>query len=283
MTHVLLVKGWTARSSWGFPKGKVNKDEAEIQCAQREVYAAPRSHAPRPAPLTALDSYEETSFDITGRASEGECLEAAIHEQRVRLYIIRDVGLDTPFAPRTKKEISKIEWHPVDSLPSSKNSSGHTNANSYFTVIPFVSKLRHWIKLQRSSDKKRLARSAPAVAAAPAPAPAPTPAAPAAPHHVNVLAALRPGPVHAAQSEAARAQAEAAIKALIRYGEEALQPPRSKSITVAELFASAQPPAPAPAPAPVLPLAPAPPSDFGSWRHFAFDRDAVLAALQGHA
>lgn len=243
----------------------------------------PRSPLARSLGSRARGSYEETSFDITGRASEGECLEAAIHEQRVRLYIIRDVGMDTPFAPRTKKEISKIEWHPVDSLPSSKNSSGHTNANSYFTVIPFVSKLRHWIKLQRSSDKKRLARSAPA-ASVPVPAPAP-----AASHHINVVAALRPGPVHTAQSEAARAQAEAAIKALIRYGEETLQPPRSKSITVAELFAmhkeahAAAAPPPAPAPAPALapaPLAPTPPPDFGSWRHFAFDRDAVLAALQ---
>lgn len=33
----LLVKGWHSRSSWGFPKGKINKDEPEIECARREV------------------------------------------------------------------------------------------------------------------------------------------------------------------------------------------------------------------------------------------------------
>ena len=40
LTHVVLVKGWTSRSSWGFPKGKINKDEPELVCAAREVYAA---------------------------------------------------------------------------------------------------------------------------------------------------------------------------------------------------------------------------------------------------
>ena len=33
----LLVKGWHSRSSWGFPKGKINKDEPELECAKREV------------------------------------------------------------------------------------------------------------------------------------------------------------------------------------------------------------------------------------------------------
>jgi hypothetical protein len=37
MDKVLLVKGWSNKSSWGFPKGKINKDEKEIDCAAREV------------------------------------------------------------------------------------------------------------------------------------------------------------------------------------------------------------------------------------------------------
>jgi hypothetical protein len=35
--QVVLVKGWTQRSSWGFPKGKVNQNEKGIDCAVREV------------------------------------------------------------------------------------------------------------------------------------------------------------------------------------------------------------------------------------------------------
>lgn len=32
-----MVKGWNSKSSWGFPKGKINKDEKESECAIREV------------------------------------------------------------------------------------------------------------------------------------------------------------------------------------------------------------------------------------------------------
>lgn len=37
MTHVLLVQSYCSKSSWGFPKGKINKDELPCQCAIREV------------------------------------------------------------------------------------------------------------------------------------------------------------------------------------------------------------------------------------------------------
>ena len=34
----LLVKGWSKNATWGFPKGKINKNESEIACAAREVH-----------------------------------------------------------------------------------------------------------------------------------------------------------------------------------------------------------------------------------------------------
>lgn len=37
MSHVLLVQSFWAKSSWGFPKGKVNQDEDPCHCAVREV------------------------------------------------------------------------------------------------------------------------------------------------------------------------------------------------------------------------------------------------------
>lgn len=37
-SHVLLVQSYLAKSSWGFPKGKVNEDEDPSHCAIREVY-----------------------------------------------------------------------------------------------------------------------------------------------------------------------------------------------------------------------------------------------------
>ena len=33
----LLVQGYWAKASWGFPKGKVNEDEIDYMCAIREV------------------------------------------------------------------------------------------------------------------------------------------------------------------------------------------------------------------------------------------------------
>ena len=37
MEKVLLVKGWQPSSGWGFPRGKIAKDESDSACAVREV------------------------------------------------------------------------------------------------------------------------------------------------------------------------------------------------------------------------------------------------------
>lgn len=37
LSHVLLVQSYWAKSSWGFPKGKVNQEEEPDRCAVREV------------------------------------------------------------------------------------------------------------------------------------------------------------------------------------------------------------------------------------------------------
>lgn len=37
LKHVLLVQSYWAKSSWGFPKGKVNEHEDPLRCAIREV------------------------------------------------------------------------------------------------------------------------------------------------------------------------------------------------------------------------------------------------------
>lgn len=37
LTHVLLVRGFDHRESWGFPKGKIQENESSVKCAIREV------------------------------------------------------------------------------------------------------------------------------------------------------------------------------------------------------------------------------------------------------
>jgi 8-oxo-dGTP pyrophosphatase MutT (NUDIX family) len=138
----LLVKGFNTRS-WGFPKGKINKDEPEIDCAAREVY-------------------EETGFDIRSvELSLDDYIVVIVREQQIKLYIVPFVGEDTYFEPKTRKEIEKIEWLPVWELPVSYQEAKEKgsvnagpnqapiNANSFFTVIPFVKKLRKWIRMKK--------------------------------------------------------------------------------------------------------------------------------------
>ncbi|KAG0376118.1 mRNA-decapping enzyme subunit 2 [Mortierella sp. AD032] len=152
MDKCILVKGWTARSGWGFPKGKINKDEPDSSCAVREVW-------------------EETGFDATEKIQDEDYVEQTIKDQRIRLYIIKSVPESTVFEPQTRKEISKIEWHFIADLPTSKpkpiekgthsgresgteRSNGIKNPSRYYMVTPFVHKLKNWIITQRRSNKR---------------------------------------------------------------------------------------------------------------------------------
>lgn len=130
LNHVLLVQSYWAKSSWGFPKGKVNEHEDPIHCATREVF-------------------EETGYDITGLIVPSEYIESVINYQYTRLYLVRNVPLQTQFMPRTRKEIKCCEWFPIDSLPTNKNDAVTKanlgrNANSFFMIMPFIKRLKKW-------------------------------------------------------------------------------------------------------------------------------------------
>ncbi|KAF9571097.1 mRNA-decapping enzyme subunit 2 [Mortierella alpina] len=152
MDKCILVKGWTARSGWGFPKGKINKDEPDADCAVREVW-------------------EETGFDATDMIKDEDYVEQTIKDQRIRLYIIKGVSENTVFEPQTRKEISKIEWHYIAELPTSKpkpvekgthsgkesgteRGNGAKNPSRYYMVTPFVHKLKNWITVQKRNTKR---------------------------------------------------------------------------------------------------------------------------------
>ena len=135
LTKVLLVKGWYSRSSWGFPRGKVNKDEPLEDCAAREVY-------------------EETSFNLheppppcPGIKSDWVLQEQHKH-QLVTLFVIPMVPEEFPFLPRTRKEISKIKWHYIRDIPhdysrSNDPNSNGVNPNNFFTIVPFMKYVFH--------------------------------------------------------------------------------------------------------------------------------------------
>jgi mRNA-decapping enzyme subunit 2 len=144
MERVLLVKGWKKGASWSFPRGKINKDEKDLDCTIREVW-------------------EETGFDISaaGLVPENErdvkYIDITMREQHMRMFVFRDVPLDTYFEPKTRKEISKIQWYNLRDLPGfvrrNRNEGDNGNTNKFYMVAPFMSHIKKWIGQQKRKDE----------------------------------------------------------------------------------------------------------------------------------
>lgn len=146
MDEVVLVKGWKKSANWSFPRGKINKGEKDLDCAIREVY-------------------EETGFDVraAGLVPQNEqvkAIEITMREQHMQLFVFTGVPRDTHFEPRTRKEISKIEWYKLSELPTLRKNKQHdegmavANANKFYMVAPFLHPLKKWIAQQRKIASK---------------------------------------------------------------------------------------------------------------------------------
>ncbi|XP_055624781.1 m7GpppN-mRNA hydrolase-like [Toxorhynchites rutilus septentrionalis] len=140
MKYVLLVQSFWAKSSWGFPKGKINENEEPLHCAIREVY-------------------EETGYDIKNLIMPDEYIELVINYQYTRLYLVCGVPLSTLFIPRTRNEIKCCEWFPIDLLPVTKNANfikgtQSLNGNSFFMIFPFLKPLKKKLeKFQKNKNR----------------------------------------------------------------------------------------------------------------------------------
>lgn len=150
MEKVLLVKGWKKSASWSFPRGKINKDEADLDCAVREVY-------------------EETGYDIRGAGliprnsdakGEVKSIEITLREQQLRMFVFRGVDLETHFEPQTRKEISKIEWYNLRDLPGFKKGKYQESATKFYVVAPFLGQLKKWVGEQKRLDAQKEAQVA---------------------------------------------------------------------------------------------------------------------------
>ncbi|KAI8607255.1 Dcp2, box A domain-containing protein, partial [Chytriomyces sp. MP71] len=147
MDKVLLVRGWKSKSGWAFPRGKINKEEPEHECAIREVY-------------------EETGFDMRSRLVASEFVERTMKEQRIRLYVVRGVSESTQFLTQTRKEIGDIRWFPLRDLPGYKNMTATNDPHAgvassagnqkFYMVTAFVGSLKKWIhKFKRTNTTKK--------------------------------------------------------------------------------------------------------------------------------
>ena len=149
MDSVVLVKGWKKGANWSFPRGKINKDEDDLDCAVREVY-------------------EETGLDLKAAGlvpteKRPKYIEISMREQQLRLYVFRDVPMDTNFQPRTRKEISKIQWYKLSELPAFRKKGAQSDndaskgpaINKFYMVAPFLVPLKKWIHSQKKIDEKK--------------------------------------------------------------------------------------------------------------------------------
>lgn len=93
MITILTHARWKTNASWGFPKGKINQQETETSCAIREVLN------------TITKVFEEIGFDCSVYLREKEYVEARIHGQLIRLYIISGIDESVEFVTQTRKEI----------------------------------------------------------------------------------------------------------------------------------------------------------------------------------
>lgn len=132
MDKVLLVKGIES-NSWGFPRGKISKDEKDVDCAIRE-----------------LD--EETGFDASELIEDDLYVERTLKGKNYKIYIIKNVPENTVFNPKAKFEIVDIKWHSLKKLSKSmKNNSGN-----FFLINSMLKPIMSHINSWRNSDVDHL-------------------------------------------------------------------------------------------------------------------------------
>lgn len=149
-TRIVLCKFYKS-SVWTFPAGKINQNEIGVDAAAREVY-------------------EETGFDphcLLGGLTKN-WLEAGENDKivwtrplqdpedaltfveqpsgkRRTCYVCCGVPEDFPFEPVCRKEIDAIEWIDLRDIKDYKT----------FAVLPFVGKLKKWIKKRNNNSGKK--------------------------------------------------------------------------------------------------------------------------------
>ncbi|KAI0386146.1 hypothetical protein F5Y04DRAFT_116466 [Hypomontagnella monticulosa] len=153
MDAAVLVRGYKKGAGWSFPRGKINKDEDDLDCAVREVY-------------------EETGYDLrqaglVERNAPVHPLEVTMHDQQVRLYVFRGIPENTIFETRTRKEIGGIRWYRVEELPAYRkkkgagkiNGPGGPSSEKFYMVAPFMVQLRQWVLKQKKLDAQKVGDS----------------------------------------------------------------------------------------------------------------------------
>lgn len=125
---MLLVMNYH-QTVYSFPKGKMNKNEAGIDCAKREVW-------------------EEVGLDISKMISAKDYLEFVCEDtgQPQRMYIISGVNENHKFATSTRYEIGAIHWVKLSEIKR--------RDSRFVYLMPFIQGLNKYIATKSSQSSK---------------------------------------------------------------------------------------------------------------------------------
>jgi mRNA-decapping enzyme subunit 2 len=141
---VVLVQLWNSKTHM-FPSGKINQGEPASDAAIRETYEETGFDVSCKQGLTAEwkeSNPELITWDAT--LTEGAALTFQEDSGKKRTcYVVPNVPKDFPFGAIARKEVSRIAWHPIDSIPK------HS-----FAVVPFLGQLKSWIRTTAAKGKK---------------------------------------------------------------------------------------------------------------------------------
>ena len=141
MTKVVLVKSYNG--SWlGFPRGKVNQDEEEVECAVREAR-------------------EEIGIDLSGQVDPKSFIQFSEGKKNVKLFLVSGVGERTEFETQTRKEIRSISWYDISKAKGLLPSAQWKQLKAWINAKKKANQLA--IKKQKK-DTKEAARQAKQVA-----------------------------------------------------------------------------------------------------------------------
>uniref|UniRef100_A0AC35TVZ7 Nudix hydrolase domain-containing protein n=1 Tax=Rhabditophanes sp. KR3021 TaxID=114890 RepID=A0AC35TVZ7_9BILA len=136
LDYCLLVQMYANKSSFGFPKGKINYLENPEDCAIRETQ-------------------EETGYNCRDNIHPDIFYDHYFNGALCRLYLVTNVDTNFSFKPNARHEICKIQWFLISQLPSTKDevTELHVKAKNLYTVVPFVKRLKDTIKELRNPLK----------------------------------------------------------------------------------------------------------------------------------
>lgn len=133
LNKILLVKG-TESDSWSFPRGKISKDENDVDCCIREVK-------------------EEIGFDITDYIDEEQFIERNITGKNYKIFLIKNVQETINFRPLVRNEIAKIQWFDFKTVSKNIFKSNNNNNNGsnfkYYLINSMMRPLSMWLRHQR--------------------------------------------------------------------------------------------------------------------------------------